>query len=87
MTIPKLPLSPIEIAPVLDYLKRHMPGYPFDEVIDPVFVEELLDDFDHLDVLEQIKLYRWFHNNRPPTERSRLAIRRWLAAAKPRNRY
>lgn len=68
--------------PVLDYLER-IPGYPFDPNVDPDFVKELADDFPDLDLLEQIKAFRWHHHGRPAQHFKSLrpAIRRWLTAA------
>jgi hypothetical protein len=71
----------LEGTSILDYLEHQLPGYPFDPELDRDFVDELLDDFSHLDVLEQIKRYRWYHDNRPPTRRCRVALRRWIATA------
>jgi hypothetical protein len=68
---------------ILSYLSSRMPNYPFDENLDPPFVEELLDDFPELDLLEQIKLFRWYYDNKPPLTRNpRVAIRRWVANAR-----
>ncbi len=75
------------VAHVLDYLQHDLPEYPFDRAIDTPFVEELVEDFYHLDILEQIKAFRWFHDNAPCGPRvknPRLALRRWLARAWPR---
>lgn len=68
--------------PVLDYLER-MPGYPFDPDVDPDFVAELANDFPDIDVLEQIKAFRWHHDGRPAHHFKSLrpAIRRWLSNA------
>ena len=68
---------------ILQYLER-IPDYPFNQEIDQVFVCEILDDFKHLDVLEQIKALRWYHHGDPVANNDnlRLTIRRWLAAAK-----
>lgn len=65
---------------LMAYLKR-IPGYGFDPEIDADFAEELLEDFAVLDVLEEVKSFRWYHGNRPAEHvRSvRLALRRWLA--------
>lgn len=75
-------------APILDYLRDHLTGYPFRRDIDIAFVDELLDDFNDLDVLEQIKSLRWYRDDEPLDERSkpRLAIRRWLVNAQRRLR-
>ena len=75
-------------AQILDYLRDHLTGYPFRRDLDAAFVDELLDDFDDLDVLEQIKRLRWYRDDEPLDEHSkpRLAIRRWLVKAQRRTR-
>lgn len=67
---------------VLDYLET-LPGYPFDPDVDPEFVSELADDFPGIDLLEQIKAFRWHHDGKPAErfKSIRPAIRRWLKAA------
>lgn len=67
---------------VLNYLER-IPGYPFDPKVDADFVEELVEDFPAVDILEQVKAFRWHHEGRPAqhVKSIRPAIRRWLAAA------
>ncbi len=79
---PRWALDP-RVAQVLDYLQHDLPDYPFDPAIDTPFVEELVGDFHHLDVLEQVKAFRWFHDNAPCSRAKspRLALRRWLARA------
>jgi hypothetical protein len=69
------------VALVLDYLENELPGYPFNPAVDGLFVEELVHDFEHLDVLEQVKAFRWFHDNAPCSrvKSPRLALRRWFA--------
>ncbi|MCG8455342.1 MAG: hypothetical protein MI919_03605 [Holophagales bacterium] len=64
---------------LMAYLER-IPGYGFEPRIDADFAEELLEDFAALDVLEEVKAFRWYHDNRPAEHvRSvRLALRRWL---------
>ncbi len=65
---------------VLTYLQHSLPGYPFDPDIDHDFVEELFDDFPSSKVLEEIKAFRWYHDNQPAVRvrNLRLAIRRWI---------
>lgn len=65
---------------LLEYLQR-IPGYPFDAKIDPDFAGELLEDFAVLDVLEEVKAFRWYHDNEPTkrVRHLRLGLRRWLA--------
>jgi hypothetical protein len=71
---------------VLSYLETSLPGYPYDDEIDSAFVGELLSDFTNIDILDEIKAFRWYHNNRPAAHVSniRLALRRWVARGKPR---
>ena len=74
--------------PILSYLKSNLPSYPYSEEIDPDFVEELINDFQGVNILEEIKSFRWFYDNQP-TQRVRtvrLALRRWIAGVK-RTRY
>jgi hypothetical protein len=70
---------------VLSYLETSLPGYPFDDGIDNDFVSELLTDFPNVDILDEIKAFRWYHNNKPAAQAStiRLALRRWVARGKP----
>jgi hypothetical protein len=73
-----------EHCPVLDYLER-IPDYPFDTNIDSDFVAELEDDFPDIDILEQLKAFRWHYDGKPANHFKSLrpAIRRWLANAHP----
>ncbi len=61
-----------------------MPGYPFNPNVDNAFAAELRIDFPAVDVLEQIKAFRWHHDGDPGRviKSLRPAIRRWLASAK-----
>lgn len=68
-------------ATILNYLENCLPGYPFELDIDRSFVQELLDDFPLLDILEEIKAFRWYHDNNPAANNIRLALRRWLKTA------
>jgi hypothetical protein len=67
--------------PILDYLKTHMPAYPFDPQLDAVFVEELIADFAEFDILEETKTFRWYYDNRPANrlKNLRAGLRRWIA--------
>ena len=75
-----------EVAAVLAYLRDRLPAYPFDAKTDQDFVEELVEDFGGLDVLEEIKSFRWFNDSQPVSNlrRVRLALRRWIANSKRR---
>ena len=73
--------------PILDYLRDELPGYCFDDNIDTPFVGELLTDFPELDILEEVKLFRWCRNNPfSETSNQRVALRRWIARAARRSR-
>ena len=79
--------SSTEVAAVLAYLKNRLPAYPFDAKTDQDFVEELVEDFGGVNVLEEIKSFRWFNDSKPVSHlrRVRLALRRWIANSKRRN--
>lgn len=70
----------VPTAILVAYFQR-IPGYGFDPQIDHDFADELLEDFAALDVLEEVKAFRWYHNNRPAekVKSVRLGLRRWLA--------
>ena len=72
---------------ILAYLESRLPGYPYSPAIDPDFVNELVDDFPQVNVLEEIKTFRWYHDNDPTSRVAnlRLAIRRWIANASSRH--
>ena len=74
---------------ILSYLEHEMPGYRFDAHVDVPFVRELLSDFPETDILEEIKNFRWYHDNSPlpGAGPQRLSIRRWIARAASRSRY
>lgn len=69
---------------VLDYLEHRMPAYPFDAALDQEFVDELLADFPRIDLLEEVKAFRWYYaNGTDPSPRlARIRLRRWLHKAK-----
>ncbi len=68
---------------IVDYLSS-LPGYPFNPHVDAAFAAELLADFPGIDVLEQIKAFRWHHDGDPARSFKSLrpAIRRWIASAR-----
>ncbi len=68
---------------ILTYLQKKLPQYPFDPKLDPDFVDELIEDFDHIDILEETKAFRWFYDNQPGQRLNnvRLGLRRWLTNA------
>ena len=68
---------------IVDYLSS-LPSYPFNPEVDSAFAAELLADFPGVDVLEQIKAFRWHHDGDPARSFKSLrpAIRRWLSSAR-----
>ncbi len=73
---------------VLDYLEHDFQAYPFHKALDSLFVLELLRDFPHLDLLEEIKTFRWYFDDQLPSKRRtlRASLRRWIARSKDWNR-
>ncbi len=72
------------IQRILDYLQHHLPGYPFLTPTDTLFVEELQRDFPHLDILEEIKTFRWYFDDDLSSKKRthRASLRRWIARSK-----
>jgi hypothetical protein len=68
---------------ILDYLQSRMPAYPFNSALDAEFVDELVHDFQDIDVLEETKAFRWYYDNRPADrfKNVRLGLRRWIVNA------
>jgi hypothetical protein len=77
------------VRSVLHYLEHDLPGYQFDAQIDMPFVLELLADFPGGVILEELKNFRWYHDNAPfsGTSAQRVSIRRWIARTAARSRY
>ena len=68
-----------------DYLRR-LPGYPYDPELDRDYVEELVEDFSDVNILAEIKAFRWYYNNEPfsaSSAKPRVALLRWLDNAWP----
>ncbi len=82
---------PADVDPVatdvLLYLRDKLPGYSFQLALDTLFVRELLDDFPDVDVLEEIKTFRWYYDRELEKKNLRASIRRWMANTKPRRRW
>lgn len=87
LPLPAKPLSSDQRR-ILDYLQHRLPGYPFNPKLDDDYVEELLDDFPDIDVLAEIKAFRWYYNNRPfeNVKKPRVVLRRWISNAWPSDR-
>jgi hypothetical protein len=67
------------------YLHHDLPSYPFDPDLDTPFALELHHDFPHLDLVEEVKLFRWYHDNQPPLDHHpRATLRRWIRGARAR---
>ena len=73
---------------ILAYLREHLPDYPFNPRLDDPFIAELASDFPDVDILEEIKTFRWYYDNAPLSrvKNVRVALRRWIANATG-NRY
>jgi hypothetical protein len=74
---------------LLAYLQK-IQGYPYDPKIDTEFAEEIIVDFSGaLDILDEIKAFRWYHADRATTSfrTARSSLRRWLNNAKNPARY
>lgn len=84
-----LSLDDEPVGSVLHYLEQQLPGYPFESQVDMPFVLELLADFPEIDLLEELKNFRWFHDNAPFSGISgqRVSIRRWISRTAARSRY
>ena len=54
--------------PILHYLSKQIPDYPFDPKLDEAFVHELIDDFHDLDILEETRLSGGITTTGPPTD-------------------
>jgi hypothetical protein len=53
------------LGAILDYLEHQLPSCRFDGRLDPLLVRELLEDFPDMDILEEIKNLRWYHDHQP----------------------
>ena len=71
------------IAAILEYLKFQIPNYPFSYRLDSAFIEELIADFPDLDILEEVKTFRWYHDSDRVAQLAhpRAALRRWVATS------
>jgi hypothetical protein len=60
-----------------------VPGYDFRELVDRPLIAELMRDYPEIDLIEQIKAWRWYREDNPTTLRNpRTALRRWMAKAR-----
>lgn len=67
----------------LEYLEHQVPGYPFARKLDCEFIVELMADFPEVDILEEVKTFRWHYAGQPVSQftNPRSALRRWLAGS------
>jgi len=82
------PRDPEAATAILEYLETRLPDYPFKADVDGPFIREILDDFPDVDVLEEIKAFRWYYENQPVTRlrHPRVTLRRWIANARAAQR-
>lgn len=60
-----------------------VPDYPFAEDLDRPLVAELMHDFPEIDLIDQIKAWRWYRVDNPARLKNpRGALRRWMAKAR-----
>ena len=73
------------MAASLEYLEYQILNYPFERELDELFVAELLADFPDVDLLEEIKTFRWHYDSNPVARvaNPRSALRRWVASFTP----
>ena len=72
-----------------DYLDRALeslagvPDYPFSQELDKPLVAELMGDFPDIDIIEQVKAWRWYRIDNPSRLKNpRGALRRWMLRAR-----
>ncbi len=72
-----------------DYQSRFLeclaaiPGYPFCEEVDRPLISELMHDFPDIDLIEQLKAWRWYRIDNPTKLKNpRGALRRWMMRAR-----
>ena len=68
----------------LDYLEHQVPDYPFDRGLDRELITELITSYPNLDLLEEVKTFRWCSRRREPlrpTENPRDSLRQWLISS------
>lgn len=60
-----------------------VPDYPFSETHDRDLLEQIIHDFPDVDILEQIKAWRWYRvDNQAVLKNPRGALRRWMRRAR-----
>ncbi|RLE23584.1 MAG: hypothetical protein DRJ65_11510 [Acidobacteria bacterium] len=57
--------------------------FPFDEDVDRPLIAELMREFPDVDILEQIRAWRWYRIDNPGILKNpRGALRRWMIKAR-----
>jgi hypothetical protein len=70
---------PNQCDQIITYLKNRFDGYPFDADKDIQFVSLLNEDFCHLNILEELKLFHtWIMDVESPRSNLRTRFRKWL---------
>jgi hypothetical protein len=60
-----------------------VPDYPFAENLDRPLVAEIMLDFPDVDIIDQIKAWRWYRVDNPSRLKNpRGALRRWMIKAR-----
>ena len=63
-----------------------IPDYPFSEEIDRPLLAELMQDFPEVDLIDQLKAWRWYRVDNPTKLKNpRGALRRWMQRAREFN--
>jgi hypothetical protein len=74
-----VPVTDTETEEVLEYLENHFSTYPFNRKLDAVFITELAADFHDVNLLEQVKTFRWYYDDDlSRVGNPRAALRRWM---------
>lgn len=60
-----------------------VPGYPYHETYDRDLLEQIIHDFHDVDIVEQIKAWRWYRvDHQIVLKNPRSALRRWMLRAR-----
>ena len=60
-----------------------VPDYPFAEELDRPLIAEIIRDFPDIDIIDQIKAWRWYRVDNPSRLKNpRGALRRWMLRAR-----
>ena len=76
------PFEPGYLDTLLECLAA-IPDYEVSENIDRPLLEELMRDFPEIDLLDQLKAWRWYRADNPTRLKNpRSALRRWMMRAR-----